>query len=566
MSVTDTSQDQSRPRIDDVDSAYPLLVDNMDNRRSGQRGNVGNGDLGSQANETISSILGWRGRTTDAAGFQAALKASFSLNEVDGHVVAGYTARSLSIQADLGALTGAQASLYARAKSTETLVVGLIDGLTVLDPTADLNDTEALRRLVRESVLELVGELGIPGGPRVPRVNTLFTVLTGTPATLAGAVPIATRVGGQLGQLRDRFGLVRSNINDLNNEQVFTSFFTVVDAIGSLQGSWAQQRKAFSVVPGSDTYLGPELVLLSRDLAAASEQLEEVRFLLESVFVGPAEQQTILVRGVDGAADDAMALSDLMSWLEDFLGTRGPRLISESGRDGIQAAFMPMAVTLSNLVGALAEGGQAGWPRAMSAMRVVNGFGELSTYLTSVLDRVRNVTRYGVRISEVKISHLGGPKGRGRGLMIFGDGFRPEHSVVLRNGAQVAESFGDYISTTGMADRPQVLHVQVDASDGSWQLAIAGREGPEQLWSEPVVLTSASAPRPGMAKGGSGVPPQVDGGDVIVRESPDQPAEIDLRQPSRGGGSHAGVAVTQGSRGRSTSRTSKLQNETRTPR
>ena len=503
MSVTDASKQQSRSRIDDVDSVYPLLVDNMGRRPSGT-GPGGNDDIGSLATDTISSVLGWRGRSSDAAGFQAALKASFLLNEVGGHVVADYTARSLSIQADLGALTGAQASLYARAKSTETLVVQLIDGLTVLDPTADLDDTEALRRLVRESVLELVGELGIAGGPRVPRVNTLFTVLTGVGTASAAAAPVATDVGGQLGQLRDRFGLVRSNINDLNNEQVFTGFFTIVDSIGSLMVSWAQQRSAFSVEPGSDTYLGPELVLLSRDLAAASSQLDECRFLLESVFISPAEQATILVAGPDGGDDEAMALADLMDWLAEFLTTRGPRLITESGRDGIQAAFTPMVATLSGLVGTLSDGQQAGWPRAMSAARVVNGFCELATYLESILSRVRNVTRYGVRITRVKKSNLGGPRGRGRGLMVFGDGFQPEHSVVLRSGDQAAESYGDYISSTGLRDEPQVLHVTVDAADGTWELGLQGPFGLEVTWDTPVVFTSqppppkngASTPRP----------------------------------------------------------------------
>ena len=535
MSVTDTPQQLNRPGIDDVDSAYPLLVDNMGSRPSGSRTGATDG-IGSLANDTISSVLGWRGRTTDVAGFQAALKASFALTEVDGHVVAGYTARSLSIQADLGALTGAQASLYARAKSTETLVMGLLDGLTVLDAAADLDDTEALRRLVGESVLELVGELGVPSGPRVPRVNTLFTVLTGQPTVDALAVVVATEVGGQLGQLRDRFGLVRGNINDLNNEQVYTSFFTIVDAISSLQSSWAQQRRAFSVEPGSDTYLGPELVLLSRDLAAASEQLDEVRFLLESVFIGPAEQQTILVHGADEGDDETMALSDLMSWLEDFVNTRGPRLISESGRDGIQNAFAPMAETLSGLVAALATGRQPGWPRAMSALRVVNGFCELSTYLTSVVSRVRNVTRYGVRVTRVRVINFGGPKGRGRGLLVFGDGFLPEHSVILRSGEQVAQSYGDYISTTGLPDEPQVLHVQINAADGSWDLDISGKYGPELTFGEPVVLTSPSSPEHGPGTGNA----------------------------SGGGGPNGQAARTP--RRRSNPRTSTFEDETRTTR
>ena len=54
---------------------------------------------------------------TDPKGFLGALNQSFTVTEVEGHIESKWTPRTYAVQTDLaGGITGAQASLYSRAK------------------------------------------------------------------------------------------------------------------------------------------------------------------------------------------------------------------------------------------------------------------------------------------------------------------------------------------------------------------------------------------------------------------------------------------------------------------
>ena len=126
-----------------------------------------------------------------------------------------WTPRSYAVQVDMTAITGAQASIYQRAKAALDQSLPLLDGLYALDPTADPQDTEATRTIVRSALVELVNELGMVGGPRPQRVDDYFDALLDynpdhqDPLTLTEP----DSVGGQLGRLRDRFGLTRDQIS-----------------------------------------------------------------------------------------------------------------------------------------------------------------------------------------------------------------------------------------------------------------------------------------------------------------------------------------------------------------
>src|SRR5437660_93036 len=56
---------------------------------------------------------------------------------------------------------------------------------------ADPQDTEAVRAIIRSEMGELVNELGMPRGPRVQRVDSLFSLLIAyspiSPAQVAGS-------------------------------------------------------------------------------------------------------------------------------------------------------------------------------------------------------------------------------------------------------------------------------------------------------------------------------------------------------------------------------------------
>src|SRR6201999_4447784 len=142
-----------------------------------------------------------------------ALGAVFRLDHVEGHVVARFVPRGYAIQADLGAVTGGQASLYRRAMLARTESLRILDGLTPLRADADEQDMDAYRTIVRNAVQSLVDEMGAPGGPRVAMIDSYFNGLTGG---LTAVDP--DTVGGQLGALRERFGLVDDNVNTIEEE------------------------------------------------------------------------------------------------------------------------------------------------------------------------------------------------------------------------------------------------------------------------------------------------------------------------------------------------------------
>jgi hypothetical protein len=81
-----------------------------------------------------------------------------------------------------------------------------------------------------------VEALGAAGGPSARLVDACFGDLIGQqPPT---GQPSADTIGGQLGALRERFGLVDANVNTVEEEGIRTSFWTLVDLITDLQTAW----------------------------------------------------------------------------------------------------------------------------------------------------------------------------------------------------------------------------------------------------------------------------------------------------------------------------------------
>jgi hypothetical protein len=203
----------------------------------------------------------------------------------------------------------------------------------------------------------------MPGGPRVELVDSAFAVLTGhqfagPPGTLSelpvaeagqagdGQVQLAPPgttvddIPGQLGALRDRFGLTDDNVNTVEEEQIRTSFLTLVDLVADLQFAWGRQREAFGDDVGRG-FLGTELVLINRLMAAAAEQVDELEAVLDSALVSSAERQTVLLN-----RDTRLTLDGLLGWMRAFLTTDGPRIARDTGRDGLTTSFTPTVVAL----------------------------------------------------------------------------------------------------------------------------------------------------------------------------------------------------------------------------
>ena len=343
----------------------------------------GTSQLGQIVDGALREVLGWRPRATDAHGFVAALNQSFSVKEVEGHTEWKWTPRSYAVAAELGAVTGAQASIYSRAKAMLDQSIPLLEGLHPLNAAFDAEDVEAIRAIVKSSLTELVAELGREGGPRLARVDELFFQLFATDDVKD--LDDTEDLDGQLGLLRERFGLERKFVNTIDEEQNLTNYLIIADNTISLRFTWDQQKKFFDL-DATDVFLGTQSVQLSRALAVVAESVEETYFVMDSVFLGSAERQ-VLELHFDGTDLPAIFLGDLLSWVEMFATDEGPRLIRDGGKDGVIEAFSKTADKLFRLVDAtktLSDQGGEGLPASFRTARVTRALGELADQLDHV--------------------------------------------------------------------------------------------------------------------------------------------------------------------------------------
>lgn len=247
-----------------------------------------NGSLQQIVDGALGDLLGRNLKPKDGQALRSSLTQSFTAKQENGHTEYVFTPRTFTTtQTDLGGtLTGAQASLYHRAKSALNEMLPLLNKLYPLDSSADPQNSEAARAIVRTEMTEVVEEMGTQGGPRAQRVATLFQLLIGDVEAVNTEL-----VGGQLKELADRFGLTRSRINTVEEEQNYSNFLIIRDYLVSLRESW----NAFIENSGTGAYVGTQLVLLSQAMASVAESVQEVYRIMELFFLGPQERQTIFI-------------------------------------------------------------------------------------------------------------------------------------------------------------------------------------------------------------------------------------------------------------------------------
>ncbi|MGW2517735.1 carboxypeptidase regulatory-like domain-containing protein [Streptomyces sp. NPDC001617] len=436
-------------------STFPVLTEEI-GTSGGRASASGTVDRASGYGQTVEGalrdVLGWR-PGSNTSGFQAALAGAFELREVEGHTEFTWHPRGYAVQADLGALTGAQASIYQRAKNALDQITPLLDGLTPLDPAADPQDTEAVRSIVRAELGELVDELAVEGGPRIQRVDELFTLLLGSRNPGTRLDP--DTVGGQLAQLRDRFGLSTARVGTLDEERIVTNFRIVVDHVLSLAAGWDVDRNLFAGTT-SQTSLGTILIQLSRSLDVVAQSVEETVFALDSVFVDAAQRQTIQLRFSDGTATTPatppILLSDLLDWVVRVSTMEGPRLIQDAGKDGV-IAIAPMLDQLARLIQLteqlvtppVSQGGDRTLPDGIRTPRVLRALRELGGQLDDAKRLAGAVQRpEAVEIVFVDAAGAGGD-GISTTVTVVGRGFVPASEAVLT--ALGRPQFGEFRST-----------------------------------------------------------------------------------------------------------------------
>ncbi len=437
---------QTREAFTDL-AAYPVLTEEVST--TGIPGPAPGGpgtasaDYGQVVDQAMRDVLGWR-PSTDVAGFQAALTGAFQLQQVEGHTQWTWQQRGYAVQADMGALTGAQASIYARAKSALDQIQPLLSGLTPLNPALfPPQDLEAIRTVITAELQELVTELALPGGPRIQRVDQLFHLLTGNRVGSRNLNPDA--VQGNLGTLRDRFGLTVDEIDTVDEERIVTNFRIVVEQVLSLQASWSTDRGMLTPFDPRASF-GTVLIWLSRSLEAVCESVSDLTFALDSVFVDAAQRQVIELKF---PGEKALLLSDLLDWVQRASGEEGPRIIQDAGKDGV-FAFAPVLLRLSGLISSTRQAAQqdTNLPAGMGTPRVDRALQVLVSQLDEAANLAGQVNRdappqiEGALVYPPDVSVVPGSSvsyslntlpGKPASIQvgILGGNFRPNASVVL---------------------------------------------------------------------------------------------------------------------------------------
>jgi hypothetical protein len=400
---------------------WPLMTTQVDTA-SLPTGGRGGGTVVSQTIEAaLRDVLRWRPRSGDPKGFVAALNRAFEPFDVDGHTEWRWTPRTFAAQADMGALTGAQASLYHRTRLAIDEALPLLDGLNALQD-ADDEDLTATKSIIRYELTEIGKELAEVGG----RVDDLFKMLLGS-----GASKDFTNVeliGGQIGQLRDRSGLNKDAVNTIDEEENLTNFMVFVGYVGGLRQAWEAEKNFFNR-QGTDVFLGTQLMLLSRDLENLAGSVEECEFAMDSVFLTESERQNIELeqRSGDDYALAGITVAELLDWIKDFATHEGPQLIQDGGKDGVIAIRSTLR-TLSSLVDDLMKRQESNpVPKGFVTPRVQARVDELSLRLQTALAHAEKVKRFQPSVDSLKKSEIDGSTE----VWVFGSKFLNPPSVAL---------------------------------------------------------------------------------------------------------------------------------------
>jgi hypothetical protein len=316
----------------------------------------GTSPLGIAADKAIREVLSWRTKSDDPKGFVGALNAAFALKEVEGHTEYTWTPRSYTVQTDLGSVTGAQASIYTRAKVALDQSLPLLDGLYPLLPYVEAEDLATVQAVVRTQFTALVNEFGVVGGPRVPRVDELFELLLGH-GTPQNAEDI--KMSGSLGLVRQRFGLDRTYVVSVDDEQNLTNYLILVGYVIGLKQSWNYDKDFFIRTTMGDTkrtpFFGTQLVLMSRALEVVTQGVQDAYYAMDSVFMGDAERQTSQLDFADEWIEvpkakgkgyewyqfphdtSGLFVAELLDWVYRAASEELPGLLQDAGKDGLES-------------------------------------------------------------------------------------------------------------------------------------------------------------------------------------------------------------------------------------
>ena len=378
------------PTVENGRTVYPLLTEEVSYPTPSTPGPMGvPGGPPASAGQLVAAamrdVLGVRPK--DAKAFLAAINQSFSAKEVEGRTEYSWSIRTgMAAPSDTGAFGVVQASVYSQARASITQALTLIDGIYAIRVDVDPKDVEAIRAVVKKRLNEILEELANEAGPRVQNVDQLFTILTGVIPTLVGSV---TSLGDPslLLRMKTVYGLVPELARTIDEERNITNFQVLIDGINALRLTWIDQRSYFLLSGDPRAALSTQLPRLWRHMDFLAERLQQVYFIMDSVYLGPAERQVIeidLTQLVD-PTQDRIFLSDLLAWLQDAATGGGRTLIEEGGKEGIRTYASTISQLRDLFFAATHQTAGGGIPDAYFEKRVQESLGVLVGELDTTL-------------------------------------------------------------------------------------------------------------------------------------------------------------------------------------
>ena len=225
--------------------------------------------------------------------------------------------------------------------------------------------------------------------------------------------------------------------NSVGDEQDITNFRVISDYMTSLMQSWIANRNFFRFGTSAPAFFGTQLVLISRQFTVIAETVNEVRFALDSVFIGPNERQALLLEFTDQALAP-MFLEDVLTEVESFASDEGPRLLRDGGKISVTNNILPVVQSHQNLVEEAHEPLNINvLPDGFKTARVRNSLDDLNDQLEALVVLIQQVeqqvpppeTKFaitGIKYSPASPTpiHKSLPT-----LTIFGNGF--DHSATV---------------------------------------------------------------------------------------------------------------------------------------
>lgn len=218
-----------------------------------------------------------------------------------------------------GGIAGAQASLLRRATADLDEALPLLEGIELLQGDSTPAEVAALKVLIRSEMVEILGELSLPRGPRIVRVEQI------------------------LGLLLDQLGALQEGIEDEDN---LSRFRTVTDNVASLYRSWNNIQQLFAAQAG----------IVTKMFGLVGDAVEEVRQTMDAVYLGLEERTGMVIQYSTRLGDaPGVTLEDLLTWIVDFTAGQGPQSLDDSGGFALRNTIAPAAGRLRGLVRAAME-------------------------------------------------------------------------------------------------------------------------------------------------------------------------------------------------------------------